>query len=142
MTSFLLIIDSQPCATRAWCRPRSLARSLQQHTQWFEQESDRLQDPSEAAVCFVMWKANVHPVLEYQRKSEHGSVQWYFLVAIVSLPALCVCVYCDVYTVRLIKIATKLEYDEHLSWRENWSEQTNNIWDLRCCVLFEVTVRC
>lgn len=45
------------------------------------------------------------------------------------------------FTAMCKRIATKLGYDELLSWRENWTEQ-GNIWDLRCCVLLEVMCRC
>lgn len=54
---------------------------------------------------------------------------------------LCLFVSIIMFTAMCKRIATKLGYDELLSWRENWMEQ-GNIWDLRCCVLLEVTCRC
>lgn len=45
------------------------------------------------------------------------------------------------FTATCKRIATKLGYDELLSWRVNWMEQ-GHIWDLRCRVLLEVTCRC
>lgn len=89
--------------------------------------------------------ANAHTSLKCWRKSEKGSLPagclWYYWQGCSHYLPL-VFVSMMMFTATWKRIATKLGYDELLSWREKWIQQRNNVWDLRYCVLFEVTFRC
>ena len=138
---FSPLMDTHP---RTNCWSRSLAHSLQTQIQSLEQESERGVTPWKTAACFVIWQTLAHPwnAEGSQRKEvcQRGACDIFGRDVLTT----CRCVFVSMmmFTATWRRIATKLGYDELLSWREKWIQQRSNVWDLRYCVLLEVTFRC